>query len=247
MSNKFLRILIILLQILAIAVEVTISIYGIVIVEDASKSYPYIAAVVRVVVILLVTISYYKMSVTKINPGNTFIISCLFFLTLSELSILSYFTSLSGWSFIPPRALVRTVMAAQFMVYFSLIGYAVQYQSNEHSSVVRLLLLGISAVAFLTVLLPAAQEVSKLWDKKAPLVLLSALALTAVVSNLILSMTETTKVASTRHVATILMIAGNYVTVVFDGLFMYTVIGTALFFIGGIITMTITLRNTVVL
>ena len=40
MSNKFLRFLIILLQMLAIAAEVAICIYGIVIVDDASKSYP---------------------------------------------------------------------------------------------------------------------------------------------------------------------------------------------------------------
>lgn len=247
MTNKFLRLCIILLQILAIAVEIGICIYGIVIVEQPSESYPYIAAVVRVVVILLVTIAYYKTSVSKTNPGNLFIISCLFFLSMAELSILSYFTTLSGWSFIPPRALVRTVMSSQFMVHFSLIGYAMQYQTNEHSSVVRLLLLGLAAVVFLTVFLPAAQEVSKLWNKKAPLVMLSTLAMTATVSHLILTFTESTKISSLRHMATVLMIAGNYITAVFDGLIIFTIIGSALFFLGGIITMIITLRNSVIL
>ena len=247
MNNKFLRIAIILLQMLAIAAEIAICIYGIVIVENASDSYPFLATVVRIVVILLVTIAYYKTSVSKINPGNMFIISCLFFLTLSELGILSYFTRISGWSFIPPRALVRTIMASQFMVYFSLIGYALQYQTNEHSSVVRMLILGILAVAFLTVILPASQEVSKLWDKKAPLVMLSALAFTAIISNLILAFSETTKVGALRHTATILMLAGNFITAVFDGLFVYTVIGSTLFVVGGVITMVITLRNSVIL
>ena len=247
MTNKVLRVLTLLLQVLAIAVEIGICTYGIIIVEDPSESYPYIATVVRVVVILLVTIAYYKTSVSKINPGNLFIISCLFFLSMTELSILSYFTKLSGWSFIPPRALVRTVMASQFMAHFSLIGYAMQYQTNEHSSVVRLLLIGLAAAAFLTVLLPAAQEVSKLWDKKAPLVTLSVLASTAIISHLILAFTETTKAAALRHTATILMIAGNYITVVFADMLPFIVIGSALFSIGGFITMVITLRNSVIL
>ena len=153
----------------------------------------------------------------------------------------------AGWSFIPPRALVRTVMASHFMVHFSLIGYAMQYQTNEHSSVVRLLLLGIAAVAILTVILPSSQEVSKLWDKKAPLVMLSTLAGTATITHLILTFTETTRVPALRHMATILMVAGYYVIAVFNGLFAFTIIGTALFVIGGFITMIITLRNSVIL
>ena len=47
--------------------------------------------------------------------------------------------------------------------------------------------------------------------------------------------------------ATVLMIAGNYITAVFDGLILFTIMGSALFVLGGIITMIITLRNSVIL
>ncbi len=247
MSNKFLRFLVLLLQILAIAVEIAIYVYGIMVVEKVSDSYHFIAAVARVAVILLITISYYKTSVTKYNPGNIFVISCLFFLSLSELGILSYFVNMTGWSLIPPRALVRTVMFSQYMAYFSLIGYAIQYQTNEHSSVVRLLALGITAVAFLTVLIPASQNVDELWSMPAPMVLVVLFACTATVTHLILAFSEPTRVGTMRHVATILMIIGNFVTIKFGQIYPYTIIGSGLFIVGGLITVVITLRNSVIL
>ncbi|MBO6000150.1 MAG: hypothetical protein J6P81_00015, partial [Spirochaetales bacterium] len=119
MNSKFLRVITILIQILITAVEMGICIFGMTIVETTAESYPFIFAVVRVAVILLMTLAYYKTSVSKINPGNIFVIFFLFFLTMAELSILAYFTTISGRSFIPPRLLVRVLIASQFMVQFT--------------------------------------------------------------------------------------------------------------------------------
>lgn len=247
MNSKILRFIVILLQILIAAAELGICIYGIVLVEDINDSYPFITTVVRVAIILLLTIAYFKTSVSKINPGNLFVIMALFFLTLAELSILSYFTTISGWSFIPPRALVRTVLGAQLMAHFALIGYALQYQTNEHSSIVRLFVVGMTAVVFLVVLIPSSQEVSILWKMPAPLTLLIVLAAVAAISQLILAFTETTRAGSLRQIATLILIAGNFLTLVFNDLFVFQIIGTALFFIGGFVLMIITLRNSVIL
>ena len=107
MNNKFLRFLVVFLQILIIAVELAICIYSIVFVEDISENY-FTAAVVRISAILLMTIAYYKTSVSRINPGNLFIIFFLFSITVAELTVLSRFTAITGWSLIPPRALART-------------------------------------------------------------------------------------------------------------------------------------------
>ena len=102
MNSKAFRVFVLLLQILCFAVSIGVCVYGIVIIEEVDNSYPYIAAVVRLVVILLVTVAYYKSSVSNINPGNAFIILALFFLTVTELRVLSYFTQLTGFSILPP-------------------------------------------------------------------------------------------------------------------------------------------------
>ncbi|MBO6001123.1 MAG: hypothetical protein J6P81_04970, partial [Spirochaetales bacterium] len=171
----------------------------------------------------------------------------LFFLTMAELSILAYFTTISGRSFIPPRLLVRVLIASQFMVQFTILGNAIQDQTNEHSKAFRLFIAGLFSVAFLTYIIPATQEVTKLWDVPAPLLILSILSSLAVISQLILAVSETTKVGALKHTAMILLLAGNFIATVFDGLFPFSVIGTAFFFIGGIVIMLITLRNSVIL
>ena len=247
MNSKFLRVIVILIQILTTAVEIGICIFGMTLVDNVGESYPFVFTVVRVAVVLLMMLAYYKTSVSKLNPGNIFVIFFLLFMTLSELNILSYFTVISGRSFIPPRVLVRILIASQFMVQFSILGNALQYQTNEHSAALRLFFFGALAIAFITYIIPATQEVTKLWDVPAPLTMLSILSVLAIISQLILAFSETTKIGALKHTAMVILLAGNFIATVFDGLLIFTAIGSAFFFVGGIIIMLITLRNSVIL
>lgn len=246
MNSKVLRILVLLLQLLCFLASIGVCVYGIVIAEETDDSYTYIAAVARLVVILLVTVSYYKSSVSNINPGNAFIILALFFLTVSELRVLSYFTALSGWSILPPRVSVRLQMFSQFMLMFLLIGYAIHYQNNEHSSISRFLALGSAAVLFISIMLPATQDIEGIWKMSAPFWVLCILSGTALFTQLMLSFTEPTTAGRLRNLAILLMIVGNGLSFVFDA-FAATIIGSSLFLLGGFITMIVTLRNSVIL
>ena len=246
MNNKALRVLILLLQILCFIASIGVCVYGIVIIENADDSYAYMAAVVRLVVILLVTVSYYKSSISNINPGNAFIILALFFLTVSELRVLSYFTTLSGWSILPPRVSVRLQMFSQFMLMFLLIGYAIHYQNNEHSSISRFLALGTAAVLFISIMLPATQDIEGIWNMSAPFWVLVILSGTALFTQLILSFTEPTATGRLRNLAILLMIVGNSLSFIFDS-FALTIVGSSIFLLGGFITMVVTLRNSVIL
>ena len=246
MNNKVLRVLILLLQILCFIASIGVCVYGTVIIENADDSYAYMAAVVRLVVILLVTVSYYKSSISNINPGNAFIILALFFLTVSELRVLSYFTTLSGWSILPPRVSVRLQMFSQFMLMFLLIGYAIHYQNNEHSSISRFLVLGTAAVLFISIMLPATQDIEGIWKMSAPFWVLVILSGTALFTQLILSFTEPTATGRLRNLAILLMIVGNSLSFIFDS-FALTIVGSSIFLLGGFITMVVTLRNSVIL
>lgn len=246
MNSKALRILILILQLISFLASIGVCVYGIVVIEQTDDSYTYMAAVVRLVVILLVTVAYYKSSISNINPGNAFIILALFFLTVSELRVLSYFTSMTGWSILPPRVSVRLQMFSQYMLMFLLIGYAIHYQNNEHSSISRFLALGSTAILFISIMLPATQDIEGIWKMRAPLWVLCILSGTALLTQLILSFTEPTATGRLRNLAILLMIVGNGLSFVFDN-FAFTIIGSTLFLLGGFITMVVTLRNSVIL
>ena len=246
MNSKALRILVLLLQLVCFLASIGVCVYGIVIIENADDSYTYIATVVRLVIILLVTVSYYKSSVSNINPGNAFVILALLFLTVSELRVLSYFTALSGCSILPPRVSVRLQMFSQFMLMFLLIGYAIHYQNNEHSSITRFLALGTAAVLFISIMLPATQDIEGIWKMTAPFWVLCILSGTALFTQLILSFTEPTTMGRLRNLAILLMIVGNGLSFVFDS-FAATIIGSSIFLLGGFTTMVVTLRNSVIL
>ena len=246
MNSKALRVLILFLQLLCFLASIGVCVYGIVIAEETDDSYTYMAAVVRLVVILLVTVSYYKSSVSNINPGNAFVILALLFLTVSELRVLSYFTALTGWSIIPPRMSVRLQMLSQFMLMFLLIGYAIHYQNNEHSSITRFLALGSAAVLFISIMLPATQDIEGIWKMSAPFWVLCILSGTALFTQLMLSFTEPTATGRLRNLAILMMIVGNGLSFVFDA-FASTIIGSSIFLLGGFITMIVTLRNSVIL
>ena len=246
MNSKALRVLILFLQLLCFLASIGVCVYGIVIAEETDDSYTYMAAVVRLVVILLVTVSYYKSSVSNINPGNAFVILALLFLTVSELRVLSYFTALTGWSIIPPRMSVRLQMLSQFMLMFLLIGYAIHYQNNEHSSITRFLALGSAAVLFISIMLPATQDIEGIWEMSAPVWVLCILSGTALFTQLMLSFTEPTATGRLRNLAILMMIVGNGLSFVFDA-FASTIIGSSIFLLGGFITMIVTLRNSVIL
>ena len=246
MNSKALRLLILFLQLLCFLASIGVCVYGIVIAEETDDSYTYMAAVVRLVVILLVTVSYYKSSVSNINPGNAFVILALLFLTVSELRVLSYFTALTGWSIIPPRMSVRLQMFSQFMLMFLLIGYAIHYQNNEHSSITRFLALGSAAVLFISIMLPATQDIEGIWEMSAPFWVLCILSGTALFTQLMLSFTEPTATGRLRNLAILMMIVGNGLSFVFDA-FASTIIGSSIFLLGGFITMIVTLRNSVIL
>ena len=246
MNSKALRILVLLLQLLCFLASIGVCVYGIVLAEETDDSYTYMAAVVRLVVILLVTVSYYKSSVSNINPGNAYVILALLFLTVSELRVLSYFTALSGWSILPPRVSVRLQMFSQFMLMFLLIGYAIHYQNNEHSSLTRFLALGTAAILFISIMLPATQDIEGIWKMSAPFWVLCILSGTALFTQLILSFTEPTAMGRLRNLAILMMIVGNGLSFVIDA-FASTIIGSSVFLLGGFITMVVTLRNSVIL
>lgn len=246
MNSRFLRFLVLTIQILAFAIGIGISVYGIVVSSDGSGAVSYISTVVRIVALVLVTLAYYKNNVSVNNPGNLFTILYLFFASLSEMQILSFFSKLTGWSILPPRVNVRLVMVAQFLMCFSLLGFALFNQNNEHGASSRFMVIGGSGMFFLALTIPATQDIFGVWSMTTPFVLLTILSVLAIVSHLILIASDPQRSWILRQIATILMILGNYAVVVF-GSFVYITIGTALFALGSIILTIMTLRNSVIL
>ncbi len=247
MNSKLLRFLVLLLQSICLAMVVAVCVFGILVNEDSEQIKPYIISVVKASVIFLMTISYYKTSVSNFNPGNPFVILFLLFLSIAELRILSVFTGLTGWSILPPRVSVRLQLFAQFMIYFLMAGYAINYQNNDHSAVSRFMVMGTSACLFLSIIIPATQDIQGVWSLRAPYILFTTFGIVSIFTNIILASSEPTTAGVFRHVSTILMLIGNYASIMYSEDFTISMVGSGLFFIGGILCMILTLRNSILL
>ena len=245
MNSKFLRFLTLFLQVICLAVIVGVCVYGIVVNDEWSVSGPFIETVVRASVLFLLTISYYKTSVSNFNPGNPFIMLFMLFMTIVELKILSVFTELTGWSILPARVSVRLHLFSQLMVYFLLAGYAINYQNNDHSAVTRFMLFGITGCLFLSIMIPATQDITGVWTLRAPYLLVTIYCSVSVLCNLILAFSESTKLGTLRHISTVMMLLGNY-AMIYDNPTI-ALIGSCTFVIGAFISMILTLRNSVIL
>ena len=106
--------------------------------------------------------------------------------------------------------------------------------------------LGSAAVLFISIMLPATQDIEGIWKMSAPFWVLCILSGTALFTQMILSFTEPTAMGRLRNLAILMMIVGNGLSFIFDS-FASTIIGSSIFLLGGFITMVVTLRNSVIL
>lgn len=246
MNNRFLRITILVLQTFCFAVGIGIAIYGIVVSQEAKATSIYVTSVIRLISLLLVTLAYYKNNVSVNNPGNLFTILFLFFATVVELQVFSYFSKLTGWSILPARVSVRLAMFSTFMMYLSLLGFALFNQNNEHGASSRFMLFGLVCMLAISQTIPATQDVFGIWNMTTPLLMITVLASLAAIAHFILIASDPQKSWILRQLATVLMIAGSYLIAV-PAAFIYITIGTAMFTVGAIILTIMTLRNSVFL
>ena len=246
MNSKFLRFSFLVFQLLVFILGIGICIFGLVRTDTLVSGYRYLAAVVRIIILLLISVTYFKMSGSSFSQGSSFMMLCIFCLSFAELRVLSDLTMLTGISIMPPRAIVRTQLLSQFLMHVCLIGYAVYYQNSEYTTSTRFLLFGIGASVFLALVIPSSQTLPGMWLHTAPLLIISVLALLTLFTHILLTTSEPTTMGSLRHVAIMLMVIGNFINTVFPGMIL-AIVGTGLFAIGGILAVTVTLRNSVIL
>ncbi len=246
MNNKILRLAFLILQSVFTLVGIGCCVYGLVMTEFININDPYLTTAIRLIVIFVATVTYYKSSSTIVNQSGIFMMLSLFLVNIAELRIIHDFAVLSGMLFMPGRVFVRFMIFLQCMIHVSLIGYGIYYQTNEYISINRYALLGTAASIFIAVMVPASQDLGTLWTMTAPFIVLNSLALVTVVTHMILAFSEPTSMGTLRHLSTVLMVIGNYLVVAYANPFI-TIVGTGLFTIGGILAVIITLRTTVIL
>ncbi len=247
MNNRLLRFLSLFLQILVIGACLAVCVYGIMISEMTSDSYRFIAATARILILLLMTISYYKTSMTSFDPGNSFMMHALLFLSISELRILSDFTAITGWGVLPPRVGVRLQLFAQFMSYFSIAGFGLHYQNNEQVNNTAFSMMGTLGVLFLSLMIPATQDVDGVWMLLAPKITLGLIAATAAVVILIQLFNEQSRSGIMRFFGMLLLMGGNLITILSGSELLLFATGTGIYFLGGFILMLALLRNSIIL
>ncbi|MCF0238712.1 MAG: hypothetical protein HUK24_08940, partial [Sphaerochaetaceae bacterium] len=227
METRVLRVLLIIVQFLIYAVCLTACVFGILQIYELKETYVYISSIARIITLILVTVSYYKNSFSTNNPGDTFTTFFLFFASLAEVRVISYFSAVTGWGVIPDRASVLLLTYAIFMTFLSAIGYGLYFHNNEHTAISRFMFMCTFGTVFLVYLIPSSQNVTGIWKLNAPFYLLTIFLALAVLSHLILIMSDTT-----RQLGSILMLVGLYMNVIAFG-FNNCIISKSIYVIGG--------------
>lgn len=246
MNNRLLRTLIIVVQSLCFVLCLGFAIYGLVATPEEGSTMAYSTCAIRLSTVFLLTLAYYRNNVSANNPGNLFTIIFLFFMTVSELQVLTNISHLTGWGLIPPRVCVRVTMLSYFMIFFSILGFALFEQNNEHQTSRGFMFLGFSSLLFLASTIPASQDVFGIWQMRVPFICLTILFALAVISHIILIASEPQKAWVLRQLATIVLITGSYMTAIStNGICI--MVSTILYAVSALTLTVLMLRNSIIL
>ena len=88
MNSKFLRFSFLVFQLLVFILGIGICIFGLVKTDTLASGYSYLTAVARIIILLLVSATYFKMSGSSFSQGSAFMMLCIFCLSFAELRVL---------------------------------------------------------------------------------------------------------------------------------------------------------------
>lgn len=226
MSNKVLRLTILVLQSVFLLAIVAIAIIGIITAQDYRTATMFAESLCRCVVTVAFT-TYYYLSFAK-NPNTTGMFFPLYLLMslATEIRIVDDFAKLNNTILIPPHITVYIFVFSSLVMVISLMGYGIFYQSNNTAANLYLLA-GIVFSLLITTIIPKAPDADNVWDSTPLYLLEMSLFIIAMVIHLILLITETPGPYRVRHAVLFLIVVGNYLNLFHDTL-PTTMAGTAI-------------------
>jgi len=244
MHNKFLNTLLFLAQLLITALCLVVAIKGVFLSQDLSQELPFLQVGIRIIMLLVFTISYYKSSITGGNPENIFIVCFLLSATLSELRVFYYFSTLTQIKLLSVTALSKISIFSVILIFLSLIGFGIYFQNNEHGAVSLFTWISIAAAVLLSLLLPTPLSFSNLWKMTPSFWSIAILSIVAVIVNLLPLFIEPPGTGTIRLLSSLLFVIGTFLICFFVEQYLILA-GTGAFVVGCLLNTIVLTRNAV--
>lgn len=244
MRSKFLKILILIVQIIMMGVCGAIAARGFFLAQDIWQELPFIQSVARIGMLLVFTISYYRSCLSGGSPENIFMVCFLFSASLAEIRVFNDFANLTGISLMSLMVLSRISIFAVMAMLLSLIGSGLYFQNNEYGAVSLYSWIGLAGALFMGLLLPAPLSFENLWRMNPSFWIFAILSAVAAVVNILLLFTEAPGAGTVRLLASVILDASIFATYFFN-ISYSNLIGTSLFVAGCLINTIVLTRNTI--
>ncbi len=239
--------LILLLSILALCLTAALN-GGLVLYSSESTTlkdyFPFGESILRTLSLLAFTLIYCKTWYYGESPGNAFADLFLLSAALLETRVFFHYTELTGQCFIPPVVLERIQIGAVVLILLSTISAALYYQNNEYSAVSFLKGISLGIAIILGLLLPLSPSYENIFTSIPSFWILVILSAVAFIANLILMFTDPPGIGTFKHLTSIVLIEGIFVTFYFS-LPYSDLIGSILLTLGYIANSILSARNSI--
>lgn len=241
MQNKALRVFTFLIQTAIFAVCLLLCVRGVLISQTTESISTLIWTLVKLLALFILSIVFFKTSISRSTPGDVFIALYILFGSVSFIKVFDLYSNLTGTCYIPPVVNVRLYMLSIIMMSLSLLGSGLYHQNNEHTAVSRFSAIIVCIALIMTEVLPAGQTYESLLSLPV-LWLLYAVNGASIVIFFLLIATDPPGPDIVRHVSLILLTIGNHLSICFIGYYIQ-IVGNILFVIGCLMLMILTMRT----
>ncbi len=249
MRNKALIILLLVILLAVLALSLTASINGALLLYSSLETslleyLPFAVSAVRTLSLLAFTLIYCKTWYSGESPEVAFMDLFLISAALTETRVFFNYTELTGLCMISPVVQTRIILTSVLLLLLSIISSALYYQNNEYGAVSLIKGIDVAASIIMGLLLPIPLSVEDLFLTLPSFWIFILLSATAFIACLIVMFTEPPGISTFKHLAAIFILGGTF-AIFFFNLPYANLVGSILLIIGFTANAIFSARNSI--
>lgn len=234
MNTKQIKILLIIVETLLVIGISYLCIFGLRHTTDSDYFARFAEAIFRCITVYIFSIIYFTSLTSSSGPESLFIPYYLVSFIISEIRIFDTFAKCFSYVIIPPMLGVIILIASVLFMCLSLIGYGLHYENRDQAVVSRYQLFSFVLSILIAVWIPKITDYFFVLETTPVRSLMTLTIEINALVFLILIIQDSHSSDLIRHLAVLLLIAGNFINLFFDSNVMnlaatiFTFIGLAL-------------------
>lgn len=234
MNTKLIKAILILLETILTLSLIAICTYGLINKPNTDSFVRYAETLFRCLSIYIFSIVYFTSLTSSSGSDSLFIPFYLLSFVVSEIRILDTFAKDFSLVLVPPMTGVTILLSSVFLMGLSLIGYGLFYDNRNSAEISRFQLFSLGGCVLVAMLLPKVTNYFDVLELAPVRTIMTVLVIISALVFIILIIQDRHSSDVVRHIAAILLIAGNYTNLFFDS-FIMNLSATIFTFVGLVI------------